>query len=131
MIWGILRTFGLQGLSWLLGAWLSPLGRAAIIAVIALGGWVALKAYWISEGRERERAAAVEAMRQAESAADVERMTLEAENAEAAERDARELAAAETEEKRLRDENRNGSDSVVWRADDGWLRSKSAGKGRR
>jgi hypothetical protein len=131
MIWGLVRTFGLQGLSWLLGAWLSPLGRAAIIAVLALGGWVALKTYWISEGRERERAAAVEAMRQAESAADVERMALEAENAEAADRDARELAAAEMEEKRVRDANRTGGDSLVWRADDGWLRSKSAGKGRR
>lgn len=131
MIWGLVRTFGLQGLSWLLGAWLSPLGRAAIIVVLALGGWVALKSYWISEGRERERAAAIEAMRQAESAADVERMTLEAENAEAAERDARELAAAEVQEKRVRDANRVDGDSVVWGADDGWLRSKSTGKGRR
>jgi len=131
IIWGILRTFGLQGLSWLLGAWLNPFGRAAIIAALALGSWVALKSYWIAEGRQRERAEAVEAMRQAETAADSERVALEMENTAAIERDARDLAAKEDEERKIRDANRTGGDGVVWGADDGWLRSKSTGKGGR
>ena len=77
---------------------------------------------------------AVEASREpgrAEAAADDERAALELEQAAAADRDARELAAREGEEKRVRDANRTDGDSVVWGADDGWLRSKSAGKGRR
>lgn len=132
IVWGIVRTVGLRGLAGLLGWWLNPLGRAALLAGLALAGWVGLRAYWIHEGREAERAVFAEKLRQAEAAADSERAALERENAEAAARDAAELAAQKQREKEVRDANASGGGDVLWRADDPWLRSKSAsGKGHR
>ena len=73
----------------------------------------------------------MELMRQAEAAADTERQQLEREHAAAVERDTRELQAKVDDEKRVRDENNHDGAVVLWRADDGWLRTKSARKGRR
>lgn len=137
LIIGIARTIGLRGLAGLLGWWLHPLGRAAILAAAALAAWVGVRAYWISEGRDRERAEAVARTRQAEAAADAERLQIEGEMIAAAARDAAELAAIEARERELRDasaavveQGGRAAPDVLWRADDSWLRGK-AGAGTR
>ena len=131
ILWTIFRTVGLRALSWLLGAWLDPVGRIVIIAIALAAGGVGLRAHWIAQGRDAERAANMEQMRQAEAAADTERQQLEREHAAAVERDTRELQAKVDDEKRVRDENNHDGAVVLWRADDGWLRTKSARKSSR
>jgi uncharacterized protein HemX len=126
-----LRVVGLQAWAWGLWAWGSSIGKGAIIAVIAVGLFLGWSAWERHIGRDQERAANAELARQADSAAENERQALEQENAAAAAHDAQELTAIDTQEGKVRDENHENGDSVLWRADDGWLRSKSAGKGRR
>lgn len=121
---GVLRVIGLQGLSLVFGAWLSPVLRIGL-CVAAAGGLVAgIYALWPS-GNDTERAVR-EALSQRETITQANSDEERHDNAwldeqqrwMQAERDAAAKAAGA------------GADRVIWRADDPWLRAKRSTKAR-
>jgi hypothetical protein len=119
MIFGILRVAGLRLMSGIFGAWIDPLVRLTLAAIVAVGVGLAVLACWPSGHGAVERAA-VEALADRE--------------ANTAARDAEEIRdnaaiAAQTEQMRVA---RNAADklaagiAVMWRADDPWMRRHRA-----
>lgn len=120
---GALRVIGLQGLSLIFGAWLSPAIKAAIGGAAALGLAVAVYAFWPSAGNPLD-----DAVREAlgsrettitlnidEEKRDHGRLDEQAKWMQAEREAAAKTAGAD-------------ADRVIWRADDPWLRSKRAAK---
>ena len=119
----ILKTLGLRAMSWGLGAVLSPVVQIGLALAVAVGG------YWLWEerienrGAEKERAVYERAAQRAKDTAISDHAIASRWLEDQSMRDMNELAAAEAEEERVRNENQG--DDVLWRADDGWLHSKT------
>ena len=123
-----LRMLGMQGLSWLWGLVLTPVGRALLIGALATGFYLVWEARTLERGAATWRAATAEHMRQAETAAQSEQDAIRDERDAAAARDEAELAALAVQQEGMRNAEEDG-DRVLWRADDGWLRGKLAAAG--
>ena len=122
-IFGVLRVIWLRGLSAAAGAWLSPMLKAAIGGVVAVGLGIAIYALWPAAGNPIE--AMLDALGQRETITNANMDAEKRDNAwleeweknTAAERDAAAKAAGP-------------ADRVIWRADDPWLRAKRTAKSR-
>jgi hypothetical protein len=125
IILGALRVVWLQGLSAMLAAWVTPLGRILLGTAGAGVVAIAVYAFWPSGGGAIERAV-LDALGQRETITNTNIDEEKRDNAwleeweknTAAERDAATRAAGAA------------ADRVLWRADDAWLQSKRAAKSR-
>ena len=123
-IWGVLRVLWLQGVSTAIAAWMTPVRKIALGIACAAVIAVAAYALWPS-GNAVERAVL---------AALGQRETIIATNADEEKRDNAWLEEWEKNTAAGRDAALSApgaaADRVLWRADDPWLQSKRAAKGR-
>jgi hypothetical protein len=124
LIWGVLRVLWLQGVSTAIAAWLTPARKIALS--ITGAGVIAIAAYALLPSGNAVERAVLEALGQRE--------IIITTNADEEKRDNAWLEEWEKNTIAGRDAAARTAgaavDRVLWRADDPWLRSKRAAKGR-
>jgi hypothetical protein len=120
VILGILRIAWLRLTANIFGAWLDPLARLALAAVIGFALVLLVARVWYPP-KSAVESAAVEAIEQ--------RQEIERANVDEEKRDNEWVRHYEAWQQAGRERaNTDGADAVLWRSDDPWLRRQSAAR---